>query len=355
MIVIIIVNWNGIDDTLECLESLMRLRTENFRVLVMDNGSTQSPVDAVKSWAANGLEKAPLHPSWRHDLAGPRTHEATWQHISAAEPWDDEFLVTLIEIGWNSGFAHANNVGMKLALDNPDVDQIWLLNNDTIVLPDTLNELVQLAESDSRYALIGSTLVYYHHGDLVQAIGASYNLLTARVEQIGNKAKLDELEAPEKVQPKLDFVVGASMFASRAHVESAGLLDDKYFLYFEELDWAKRLRPGKKLGWAPASIVYHKEGASIGTDSVKGNSPLAIFYANRGLPIFYAKWYPWLLPVVALKILFNVTRFALRRDIASTKAAWRGAVSGFFAVVGRSYELGPQNGPPHLNGRASSQ
>ena len=326
----------------------MRLRTENFRVLVMDNGSTQSPVDAVKSWAANGLEKAPLHPSWRHDLAGPRTHEATWQHISAAEPWDDEFLVTLVEIGWNSGFAHANNVGMKLALDNPDVDQIWLLNNDTIVLPDTLNELVQLAESDSRYALIGSTLVYYHHGDLVQAIGASYNLLTARVEQIANKTKISEIAPPEMIEPRIDFVVGASMFATRAFVESVGLLDDKYFLYFEELDWAKRLRPDQKLGWSPASIVYHKEGASIGTDSMKRNSPVAVFYANRGLPIFYAKWHPALFPVVVLKIIFNILRFALRGDFSSLKACWKGALSGLSAIFSRSSETTATKGPPHL-------
>lgn len=350
-----IVNWNGTEDTLECLESLMRISTPDFRILVMDNGSIESPIDAMQRWAANGLEKAPQHPIWRQDLAGSRKHEVTFQHIKSTDEWDGNSLVTLVEIGWNSGFAHANNIGMKMGLDDPTVDHIWLLNNDTIVRPNTLSELVRVATLDSEYAIIGSTLIYYDYDDLVQGVGARYNLLTARVEQMGNKTKVSELEGPEQVEPKIDFVIGASMFVSRTHVKSAGFLDHQYFLYFEELDWAKRVAKGKKLGWAPASIVYHKEGASIGTDSVNGNSPLAVFYANRGLPIFYAKWYPWLLPVVALKILFNVTRFALRRDMASTKAAWRGAVSGFFAVVSRSYDMGPQNGPPHLNGRASSQ
>jgi GT2 family glycosyltransferase len=227
MIVIVVVNWNGTDDTIECLESLMRINASEFRILVMDNGSDINPYTAMRKWTANGLEKTPSHPSWLRDLAGPRRHEVTLQRIDASEAWDAKALVTLVEIGWNSGFAHANNVGIKMALDNPKVDYIWLLNNDTIVTPDTLGELVKTARMDPQYAIIGSTLVYYHHGDIVQGVGASYNLLTARTGQIANKSKYADLEAAEAVESRIDFVIGASMFVTRTFVESAGLLDDR--------------------------------------------------------------------------------------------------------------------------------
>lgn len=348
MIVIVIVNWNGTEDTIECLESLMRTSSGEFRILVIDNGSDVHPFAAMQKWAVNGLEKTPSHAIWRQVLAGPRRHEVTLRRIDASEAWDANALVTLVEIGWNSGFAHANNVGIKMALDYPKVDYVWLLNNDTIVTPDTLGELVMTARLDPRYAIIGSTLVYYHHNDIVQGVGASYNLLTARTRQIANKSKYAELEAAEVVEPRIDFVIGASMFVTRNFVESAGLLDDRYFLYFEELDWAKRRQADQKLGWSPASIVYHKEGASIGTDSMNKNSATAVFYANRGLPLFYIKWHALLLPVVVLKIVFNVARYALRGDPVSARAAWRGAMSGFSAAFGWSKVISAESGPPHL-------
>lgn len=348
MIAIVIVNWNGIDDTLECLESLMHMTDSDFRIIVLDNGSATSPCSAIEKWASGGLENKPSHPSWQKALSGPRWHEAVFKRIALGDPWDSNCLITLVEIGWNSGFAYANNVGIKLALSASDLSHVWLLNNDTIVQPHTLAELKATANSDANYSIVGSTLIYYYHNDLVQGIGATFSFLSGRTKLIYNKSKYSEIENQVGVEHKIDFVIGASMFVTREFIESAGLMDERYFLYFEELDWAHSMQPQKKLGWSPNSIVYHKEGSSIGSDSLNQNSAVANFYLNRGLLIFYAKWYPFLLPIALLKIAFNIFRFGLHLDWARSQAAWQGAVSGLRAIIHGANNKDRNKAPPHL-------
>lgn len=349
MVVIIIVNWNGIEDTLECLESLARMEDGDFRIIVLDNGSSTSPSDAIERWAKEGLKSNPSHPIWQQQLASTRAHRATFQKIAPVDAWNADVFVTLVEIGWNSGFAHANNVGIKMALGVSEVSHVWLLNNDTIVQPDTLAELKATALSEPRYAIIGSTLIYYHHNDLVQGIGASFNRLSGRTKLIGNKVRYMDLVSQFEFVPKMDFVIGASMFVTREFIESAGLMDERYFLYFEELDWANSLRPGEKLGWSPRSIVYHKEGASIGSSSLSKSSTLSNYYLNRGLPLFYSKWYPQLLPVALLKTAFSISRFIIRGERVRAQAALRGAVSGLRAIIRRPGNDGTKKDPPHLS------
>lgn len=320
----------------------------DFRVIVLDNGSDTSPSDAIRQWAKEGLKNRPSHPSWQRQLFSDRVHEVTFRQITPADAWDASVLVTLVEVGWNSGFAHANNVGIKMALGVSEVFHVWLLNNDTIVQPETLAELKATALSEPRYAIIGSTLIYYHHNDLVQGIGARFNRLSGRTKLIGNKVRYMDLISQFEVAPKIDFVIGASMFVTRDFIELAGLMDERYFLYFEELDWANSLQPDAKLGCSLKSIVYHKEGASIGSNSIDQSSIVSNYYLNRGLPLFYRKWYPILLPVALLKIMFTILRFIIRGDRIRAQAALRGAVSGLRAIMRRSVDEGPKRTAPHL-------
>lgn len=325
----------------------MRMKGVDFRIIVLDNGSSESPDIAVQQWAENGLATAPSHPSWRQQLSSDRIHQVTYRQIASDCTWDANVLVTLVEVGWNSGFAHANNIGIKMALEVPEVSHVWLLNNDTIVQPDTLTELKATADNDPDYAIIGSTLIYYHSNDLVQGIGARFNRFSGRTKLIGNKVGYRDLVSRFADMPKIDFVIGASMFVSRKFIKSAGLMDERYFLYFEELDWALRLRSDQKMGWSQSSIVYHKEGGSIGSNSSGKGSSLSYYYLNRGLIIFYRKWYPQLVPLALLKSLFIIVRFFSKSDFDRARAAWRGTVSGIRAILNETNGERPKS-PPHL-------
>ena len=147
--------------------------------------------------------------------------------------------------------------------------------------------------------LCGSTLLYEGQRDTVQALGgAHYNRWLGTVAHIGQHEGWPQKLAAEtlerQVEGQLSYLIGASTLASRRFLETVGLLQDDYFLYFEELDWAARARGRFQLGYAAKSVVYHKEGSSIGgTDRAKaGKSYTADLYALKNRVRFTRRFLP---------------------------------------------------------------
>lgn len=260
---IIMVNWNGWEDTVECLHSLDKLDYSNYSSIVVDNGSTDSSV----------------------------------QEISRRFP-----DIMLIESDENRGFAGGNNLGIKQAL-NEGTDYVWLLNNDTVVDKDALSHLVQRMEEDTDIGICGSKLIYYHQCDTIQALGGgSYNKWLATTDNFGQHQPVDTPCNPQQIEDDLDFVIGASMLVSRSFLNEVGWLSEDYFLYYEEIDWGIRAQPHFSLGFAPKSIVYHKEGASTkATNRRKDNkSRLSDYYLVKNRFKLTQKFYPYLLPLMYL-------------------------------------------------------
>ena len=123
----------------------------------------------------------------------------------------------------------------------------------------------------------------------------------------------------------MSYVTGAAMLVSRAFIENTGLMEEGYFLYFEELDWAARGRCRFRLGYAPDSIVVHKEGASIGSKA-SGGSPLSMFYLFRNRIRFCRRFYPWFLPTVFVFSFLDVLKLAVRCRWPQAKAALGGCL-----------------------------
>lgn len=302
---IIIVNWNGWQDTIECLESVLRINYPDYRVLVCDNGSTDDSKSRIAAWAAGQqlagcrnvllkrLSDPPLPkpiPCYEFQPEGSGQAPASWK-------------LGLISTGSNLGFAGATNVGLRMGLLLGDMDYAWLLNNDTVVEPDALVTMIRRIRANPHAGMCGSTLLYYHAPHLVQALGGSaYNRWTARSRHIGKG--IDASAAPTtSVEPNMDYVVGASMLVSRQFVENVGLMAESYFLYFEEIDWTSRANGRFELCYAPDSIVYHKEGGSTGSDSRFGTqSAFVDYYATRNRLAFTRKHEIFALPTVVMAI-----------------------------------------------------
>jgi GT2 family glycosyltransferase len=168
--------------------------------------------------------------------------------------------LTLIETGDNGGFAAGNNVGIRHALHS-DAKYIWLLNNDTLPTPDALPHMVAKAESDARLGAVGSVLYYAHDPKVVQCWGGGV---------IGRWFNTSRHATGPKADEWFDFLTAASILVPRRVFEEAGLLDDEFFLYWEDTDFSFRLRKnGWKLGVASQSHVLHKENASSGRNSCR--------------------------------------------------------------------------------------
>ena len=211
---IIILNWNGLEDTMECLESLRNLTYPNYEVIVVDNASEGDDVKVLR------------------EKFGEYIH--------------------LIENDDNYGFARGNNIGIRYCLER-GTDYIFLLNNDTIVDADFLGRLVEVAETDEMIGIASPMIYWYNQPDKIQFGGRlRINLLK------GTVTAMKEKEA-SKTTIGSDVASGAAMLIKKTTVERIGLLPEEYFFGVEDRDYCLRsLREGLKIMLVPAARIWHK-------------------------------------------------------------------------------------------------
>jgi len=221
--------------------------------------------------------------------------------------YTSRFPIIFIQNGKDFGFAGSNNIGIKYALAKNDFSYIWLLNNDTVIENDSLNKLVEKAEQykkeGEKVGIIGSKLYYYHNPNLLQGVGGKYNKWLGTSQHIGGFG--EDNGQFDNDNFKIDYVIGASMFVCKEFIQDVGLMCEDYYLYFEELDWAVR---GKiknwKLKFCWESIVFHKEGAAVGSSSDgMQKSEFSDYYGLKNRIRFTKKFYPYCLPTVYLGFL----------------------------------------------------
>ena len=269
-----ILNWRGWQDTLACIQSLKRSDYTNLQIVVVDNDSQDESVSQIR--------------------------------VSYPD-------IALIETRRNLGFAGGNNIGIRYALEH-GAEYIWLLNNDTVVDPGALTAMVELAEKDRRIGVVGSVLYYMEQPTKVQAWGGGrVNLITGRSRH---------LLAPGEPH----YITGASVLLRSEAIKQVGLLDEGFFMYWEDVDLSLRLRKaGWKLAVADDARVLHKESASAGKkssfqDELYSTSSVQFLWRHAPFP---------LLPLVAV-IGARLLKRVLIGDWNRVKATWRGFIRGFY-------------------------
>jgi GT2 family glycosyltransferase len=283
LVLVIILNWNGFKDTIQCLESILKLEYDNYRIVVCDNDSADDSLAQIESWCKDN-------------------------QIDLANPGNSNKYMTLIQTGKNLGFAGGNNIGIRHALLDRECKYVWILNNDTIVEPNSLSTLVSKCDLDSNIGICGSKLIYHHDRSKVQAWGGGrYNKWSGISQHIGAHQPSNLDVDPESIEQNIDYIIGASMLVSRSFLETIGLMNEEYFLYFEELDWIARAGDRYSLGYCHDSIVYHKEGASTGLNGsqAKGSS-MTDYHAKRSLLIYTRNYAPYALPIIYANLVMVV-------------------------------------------------
>jgi len=289
-VAIILVNWNGWQDTVECLESLLLLNYPDFRIVVCDNGSGDESLQEIRNWADR---------NWIR-YAEYQCPEAETGGMPSVDP-----LLTLIRIDKNLGFAGGNNVGLRYAMARGAADYCWLLNNDTVVAPDALTRLIERAGQQPRIGICGSTILMHCDRTQVQALGGGHYCRWIGLPwHYGRFTRWHGRVNQQRAEAWMNYVEGASMLVSRQFLDEVGLLCEDYFLYFEEADWAIRAEGRFRLGYAPGSMVYHKVGGSIGTSCNPAKMSYTSDYFNiRNRLLFTRRYYPAALPMVRMVIV----------------------------------------------------
>ncbi|MBN1483916.1 MAG: glycosyltransferase family 2 protein [Chloroflexia bacterium] len=244
LVAMIVLTWNQRDLTLDCLASLdeMNYPTDRLQVIVVDNGSTDGTARGIR-------ERYPQ--------------------------------VKVLENGENLGFAEGNNVGIRSAIQQ-GVDYVMLLNNDTVVDANMLNYLIEAGEMFPSAGIVAPKIYYYDDPKRIWCAGASIDWRTGRITRL----QADELDTPDAVEPdRVDFASGCAICVKREVIEQTGLLDARFFIYYEETDWCVRAnRSGWETLYVPKAHLWHKVSAAMGK-----TSPATDYYMNRNTLLFLAK------------------------------------------------------------------
>jgi len=237
---IIVLNYKGREDTLACLRSLEHLTYPQAHIILVDNDSGDGTPEAVRS----------AHPK-----------------------------VEVIETGANLGFTGGNNVGIRRALER-GADYIMLLNNDTVAAPDMLDVMVEAMEADPAIGVAGPMIYYYSSPEVIWSAGGAIDWRRGTTYMIGVNEE-DKAQFGAAPRP-VDFVTGCCLLARRAVWEQVGLLDDQFFMYWEEAEWCVRAaRAGYRIVHVPLAMLWHK----ISLEQ-RGASTRTYYYMTRNRLLF---------------------------------------------------------------------
>lgn len=278
---IIILNWNGWRDTVECLESLYRITYPNYDVIAVDNGSTDNSVRKIKEYAEGKIQVSSKFFKYNPENKPIKVFEITEEEAKQGkfnrplyEKYDVDRRMVLIKNKDNYGFAGGNNIGIKFALSVLNPDYILLLNNDTVVDIGFLDKLVKVAEKEKNIGIVGPKILYYHNNRVINSVGAKVNWKFGSAANIGE----NELDYGQYgLLTEREALLGACMLIKSEVFLKTGLLDEKFFIILEETDFCIRTKKQNyKIMYNPLAIVYHK-----GEQSRKRISLGNIYYSYR--------------------------------------------------------------------------
>jgi GT2 family glycosyltransferase len=310
---IVILNWNGWKDTLECLESLCRISYNNYSVIVVDNGSTDDSFSKIIEFAERGLS----HHRISLDIIVIDEEEAKFGRGSKHPASDKEFI--LIKNHKNYGFAGGNNVGISYALKSLNPKYILLLNNDTTASRSFLKELVDAMETDENIGSVQSLLLR-PGGKIIDSLGQEMSKMGSSDAGFG----MPYIEGSLMDKSEIFGPCAAAALYRSDMLKEIGLFDDDFFVIYEDVDlsWRMRLR-GYSSFLISKSVIHHKRGIS-GT-KFSGEGDLRRYYLYKNWWLIALRYYPLFDLISMPEILF---RNALRCTSDARKLGKLGQILG---------------------------
>jgi GT2 family glycosyltransferase len=285
---IVILNWNGWEDTIECLESLFQVNYPNFDVIVVDNASENDSLEKIKDYCSGKLKVKSSFFDYNSKNKPIHVFEYFEEFENIKVPFNNPNFkfnqLNLIKNNKNHGFPGGNNIGIKFAFKFFNPDYVLLLNNDTIVEENFLLELVKNRENRNEIGILGPKIYFYDEPNTIWSAGCKISWKLSRGIQIGcnepDHGQYDEVK-------EVEYVSGSFFLIKSEVIRKIGLMDEKYFLYFEESDWTLRAnQAGYKSLYVPTAKVWHKVSRSGGGIS----KPVGLYYITRNRWIFMKKW-----------------------------------------------------------------
>lgn len=263
-VAIIILNWNGWKDTIECLESLRQIEYSNYKVIIVDNGSKDESLDMIRAYCqgkfgvnSNQISTTDLNGSESINYVEYTRKDAKDAKINLKNGY------ILIKNEKNYGYAEGNNIAIRYALKALCPDYLLLLNNDTVVDKNFLRKAIEVAERKKEIGILGPKTYYYNfkgRKDIITFAGGKLEMWRGKPSHIGeneiDKGQYDEIK-------QVDYAEGSALLVKKEVLNKVGLLDAFYFAYWEELDFCIRAyKAGYECVYVPESKIWHKVSSS---------------------------------------------------------------------------------------------
>lgn len=296
---IVLVNWNSFELTRDTLHSVAATSYKNYDCIVVDNGSSDDSASQL----------AQYFPS-----------------------------LIILKSGENKGFTGGNNLGMQYALDNA-YEYIMLLNNDVFVEPHCLEPLLDAMDANKQLGAVQPLIYFAHDRNIIWNAGSTYNAFLG-ICRTPNYNQKDAHHAQMQLHKKIDWITGCAFMIRSAVLKKTGLLKEKYFIYYEDVDLSFNIKAaGYELGYIPASVIYHIAGMSQKTKQ-KGKEGFVnakVHYLNARNRIWFLKEHTpiWAIPTVVVFQAFYffsigfyfIFRARWNKWLAWQKGIWEGLIS----------------------------
>lgn len=334
---ILILNWNGWENTIECLESLQELTYSNYRIVVVDNGSTDGSIDKIKAWADGAL-----FVQSKFFIYHPTTKPVRWivydhaiaelgglpQLEAKIESLPSDRRIVLIQTDANLGFAGGNNVGIRYAVKKK-ADYVWLLNNDTVVDKEALSYAINYLNFHPETSSVQSLLLNYFNPTRIDSFGQEiFKSKTARDKYHG--VGLDSVILGDNGENIEVFGPCAASAIYRGSIFLDMLFDEKFFTIFEDVDLSFRMRIANcKCVLVMKAKVFHKRGIS-GEKGFEYQKSLKTYLTQRNSIALKLRYWPLVYfitqPRFWLSILLVILNTTVTRNLTDPLKLWHGSL-----------------------------
>lgn len=253
---IIILNWNGWEDTIECLESLYGINYPNFNIVVVDNASEDESIEKIRKYANGKIEVKSKFLKYDTEnkpiLMDEYAKKEVESHNDTIEKSSLNKKLILIKNDKNYGFAEGNNIGIKYSLNALNSDYIFLLNNDTVVKKNFLGELIRAANLEDSIGIVGCKICYYDDPNKIWSSDCKIGWWTGSLPNNDSK-----------IVKETDWVSGCGILIKANLINEISLLDQELFFGWEDIDYCIRAKNANyKVIYNPNSIIWHKVSTS---------------------------------------------------------------------------------------------
>ena len=343
-VTIILLNYNGWKDAIECLESVYKITYPNWEVVLVDNGSVDGSVSKIKEWAAGKIsveskffdydaERKPIE--YIEELFYDE-EEARVKVSKKEKEWDmllPHQKLSILRIEKNRGFTGGNNIGIEYILREKKAEYILLLSNDTVVDPKFLGELVKVAEGDEKIGVVGAVNYYYDKPEKVWFAGGKINFWNGKVYNIG----VNEMDKGQYgMIEEADYVAGSCFLIKKEVIEKLGMLEHEYFVYWDDAEFCTRVKKaGYKVVYVSRAKIWHKISAVYSGIW----NPIKTYYDTRNVFLFMKKhatagqYLSFLLYFFGFRFWFISGMILYHKNIKALISFYKGVKDGYLLAI----------------------